>query len=57
MLSGAALIVIGATAALAVNRTRSRDTVSSPVGDHTRANPFRRRDPRERSHLSHLGAP
>src|SRR6516165_6123040 len=36
MLSGAALIVIGAAAALALNRARSRDTASSPVGGHMR---------------------
>jgi MFS family permease len=40
MLSGAALIVIGTTAALALNRTRGRNTISSPVGDHLRANPL-----------------
>src|SRR5215472_5569172 len=40
LLSGAALIVIGVVAALALNRTRGRDTVSSPVGGHMRANPF-----------------
>jgi len=37
MLSGAALIAIGTTAALALNRTRGSDTVSSAVGGHMRA--------------------
>jgi MFS family permease len=40
MLSGAALIVIGTTAALALNRTTGRDTVSSPADGHMRANPL-----------------
>jgi MFS family permease len=39
MLSGAALIVIGMAAALALKRTRIRGTVSSPAGGHMRANP------------------
>jgi hypothetical protein len=41
MLSGAALIVIGVVAALALNRTRGRDTASSPVRGHLRAAPLR----------------
>jgi len=41
LLSGAALIVIGLAAALALNRTRRRDTVSSPGDGHARANPSR----------------
>ena len=40
MLSGAALIVIGLVAALALHRTRRRDTVSSPGDGHARANPL-----------------
>ena len=41
ILSGAALIVIGTAAALALNRTRGRDTISHPAGGHTRRNPIR----------------
>ena len=37
LLSGAALIVIGSTAALALNRIRGRDTASSRAGSHTRS--------------------
>jgi len=37
LVSGAALIVIGSTAALALNRTRGRDTASSRVCGHTRS--------------------
>ena len=40
MLSGAALIVIGVVAALALNRTRGRDTISPGVGGHMRKNPL-----------------
>jgi len=39
MLSGAALIVIGLVAALALNRTMGRATVPSAAGGHVRANP------------------
>jgi len=38
MLSGAALIVIGVIAALALNRARGRDTASSPADSHVPAN-------------------
>ena len=41
MLSGAALIVIGTTAALALNRARGRNARSFAVGDHIRGNPLR----------------
>jgi MFS family permease len=41
MLSGAALIVIGSTAALALHRAGDRGTISSPVGGHLRRNPAR----------------
>jgi hypothetical protein len=40
MLSGAALIVIGLVAALALHRTEGRDTVSSPAGGRIHANPL-----------------
>lgn len=36
LISGAALIVIRVVAALALNRTRGRDAVSSPAGRHMR---------------------
>ena len=43
LLSGAALIVIGVVAALALNRTRGRDTVSSPSAATCARTPFRQR--------------
>jgi MFS family permease len=51
MLSGAALIVIGTTAALALNHTRSPDAVSSPASGHTRANPLPPATSPARTHL------
>src|SRR6516162_680089 len=40
LLSGAALIVIGVTAALALNHAKDRGTASSPARGRTRANPL-----------------